>query len=147
VDADAWIDDRAAPTDDLDSLAGVVWHAADAWARRNEPNVVLVHYVDLSTDLDREMRRLASRLGIVVPEATWPSLVTAASFERMRERADELAPAPPGLFKDRTAFFRRGGSDSATAILDRKALTHYHARVAELARPDVVAWLHGGTGG
>ena len=36
----------------MDSLPGVMWHLSDAWARRGEPNVVLVHYFnDLSTDL------------------------------------------------------------------------------------------------
>ena len=48
---------------------------ADAWARRDEPNVVLVHYDDLFADLEGEMRRLADRLGIAVPEERWPELV------------------------------------------------------------------------
>ena len=54
----------------MDSLPGVMWHLTDAWARRDEPNMVLVHYEDLSADLDGEMRRLADRLGIRVPRRT-----------------------------------------------------------------------------
>ena len=42
----------------MDSLPGVMWHLSDAWARRGQPNIVLVHYQDLSADLDGEMRRL-----------------------------------------------------------------------------------------
>ena len=78
-----------------------MWHAADAWSRRHEGNVLLFHYADLSADLEAEMRRLAGRLGIEVPEQTWPMLVAAASFENMRSHADDLAPAPPGILKDR----------------------------------------------
>ena len=58
-------------------LPGVMWHLCDAWARRDEPNVVLVHYDDLSADLAGEMRRLASLLDIAVPELLWPGLVRA----------------------------------------------------------------------
>jgi aryl sulfotransferase len=78
-----------------ESLAGVMRHLSDAWARRGEPNVILVHYDDLCADLGGQMRWLAGRLGITVPEQTWPALVEAATFESMRGRAEEFAP-PPG---------------------------------------------------
>ena len=39
---------------------------------------MLVHYADLLTDLEGEMRRLAARLDLEVPEDVWPSLVDAA---------------------------------------------------------------------
>ena len=142
-----WIEGRAVPTEDLDSLAGVMWHAADAWSRRHEGNVLLFHYADLSADLEAEMRRLAGRLGIEVPEQTWPMLVAAASFENMRSHADDLAPAPPGILKDRVAFFRDGSSGGSAAVLGKDALARYQAKVETLASPAVLAWLHGGTGG
>ena len=55
----SWIDQDADPREQLDSLPGVMWHLTDAWCRRNEPNIVLVHYDDLCADLGGEMRRLA----------------------------------------------------------------------------------------
>ena len=60
----------------------------------HEPNVVLVHYDDLSADLEGEMRRLAGRLGIEVPEDRWPDLVDAADVRPHAGRADQLAPDP-----------------------------------------------------
>ena len=66
----------------------MVWHATDAWGRRHRPNIVLVHYDDLAADLEGEMRRLAARLGIAVPEAKWPVIVVrAAGFAAMRAHA------------------------------------------------------------
>src|SRR4051794_9488826 len=59
----AWIDRDTTPADDLDSLPGVMWHLTDAWRRRWERNVLLVHNADLSADLAAEMRRIAGRLG------------------------------------------------------------------------------------
>jgi aryl sulfotransferase len=138
----AWIDWRGDPQDQLDSLPGVMWHLGDAWARRDRSNVVLVRYEDLSDDLDGEMRRLAERLGFQVDESRWPDLVDAAGFERMRDRADLLAPGPDGILKDRARFFRRGSSGAGQELLTPAQLDHYDERARELAPLDLLAWLH-----
>lgn len=44
--------------------------------------LVFAHYGDLSADLEQEMCHLAARLGIAVPEPTWPQLVEAATFQQ-----------------------------------------------------------------
>jgi aryl sulfotransferase len=141
---DRWIDADDDPRDALDSLPGVMHHLTDAWARRDESNVVLVHYEDLSQDLGGEMRRLADHLRIVVPPDRWSELVDAARFESMRDRAAELAPDPNGVLKSRERFFRRGSSGAAGELLDDEQLGRYHARAAELAPPDLLSWLHRG---
>lgn len=119
-----------------------MWHLSDAWSRRDEPNVVLVHYDDLVSDLAGQMRRLAWLLGISVVEDTWPSLVEAATFRRMRERADRLAPDPAGVVRNRVKFFRQGRSGAGRELLTDQELTSYRDRTAELAPPDLLAWLH-----
>ncbi|MFC4018892.1 sulfotransferase domain-containing protein [Micromonospora sp. GCM10011542] len=138
----SWVDQDVDPRAELDSLPGVMWHLGDAWARRHEPNVELVHYDDLRTDLAGQMRRLADRWGLAVPERRWPELVEAATFDRMRERADRLAPDRLGVLRDRRAFFRRGGSGQGRELLDEAALARYRTRAAALAPPDLLAWLH-----
>jgi hypothetical protein len=138
---DGWIDEEVDPREALDSLQGVMLHLTDAWARRHEPNVLLVHYDDLSGDLAGEMRRIATRLRIDVDEERWPALVGAARFDAMRERADVLAPDATGVLKDRRRFFRGGVSGAGRAVLDEGQLARYDARVAELAPPDLLAWL------
>ncbi|MEH1165448.1 sulfotransferase domain-containing protein [Micromonospora sp. CPCC 205539] len=137
-----WVDRQVDPRVALDSLPGVFRHLNDAWARRHDPNVELVHYDDLRADLDGEMRRLADRWGIAVPAERWPELVEAATFGRMRERADLLAPDTLGVLRDRQAFFRRGSSGQGRELLDAAGLARYQARVASLAPPDLLAWLH-----
>ena len=136
-----WIAREDDPREYPDSLPGVMRHLADAWARRDEPNVLLVHYDDLSADLAGQMRWLAGQLGIAVAEETWSSLVRAASFEAMRGRADQFVPTA-GIFKDNAAFFRRGTSGAGREILTADELAAYDARVAQLAPPDLLAWLH-----
>ena len=137
-----WIDSRRAPADALDDLPGVMWHLSDAWARRDQPNILLAHYDDLRADLEGQMRGIAAWLDIEVSEDRWPLLVEAATFERMRARAGELVPDPVGIMKDRAVFFRQGRSGAGQALLDPEDLIRYDRRVAQLAPADLLAWLH-----
>jgi hypothetical protein len=130
------------PREWLDTLPGQMLHLRDAWSRRAEPNVVLLHYDDLLADLDGSMRSLAARLGIEVDEAVWPGLVGAAGFDSMRARSATFAPDTLGVLKDPSAFFRHGTSGDGAAILSAGELARYHERVAALAPPDLLAWLH-----
>jgi aryl sulfotransferase len=136
-----WITDDDDPREYPDSLPGLMWHLSDAWARRHEPNVMMVHYDDLLADLDGQMRRVARQLGIAIPEQAWPALVQAATFKGMRNSADMLVPTL-GLFKSNAAFFRRGTSGAGREILSDEEIAGYHARAAQLAPPDMLTWLH-----
>jgi aryl sulfotransferase len=132
---------RSDPREDLDSLPGLMWHFSDAWARRHEPHVMLVHYDNLSADLAGQMRRIADRLDVDVPEQAWPALVQAATFEAMKGSADQFVPTA-GIFKSNAAFFRRGTSGAGREVLSDEEIAAYHARVAQLAPSDMLSWLH-----
>jgi hypothetical protein len=143
----SWIESQERPAEQLDSLPGVMWHLSDAWARRTrsallQPHVVLVHYDDLSSDLDGEMRRLAGVLGIAIRRPVWAELVRAATFEQMRARAATKAPDPAGILKDPAAFFRRGCSGAGHEELQPPELARYYSRAARLAAPGLFDWLH-----
>ena len=141
-----WMRDETTPQERMDSLVGVVHHAADAWSRaESTDNVTLLHYADLRADLDGEMRRVADVLGVTVAEDRWPALVAAAGFDRMRDRAETVVPNAGGVLKDPARFFRSGGTGEGVATLSDDELAAYQARVATMARPEVVAWLHEGT--
>jgi hypothetical protein len=137
-----WTEEEADPREWLDSLQGVMWHLADAWARRDEANVLLVHYADLAADLEGEMRRIAAWLGIEVAGERWPALVKAATFAEMKSKAERVAPDPAGIMVSREAFFRRGASGSARELLRPEELAAYEARAAALAPEGLLQWLH-----
>ncbi len=140
-----WIRDDRSPATNLDSLRAVVEHLAGAWSRRHDPAVVLLHFADLGRDLEGQMRTLAGRLDMAVPETRWPALVDAATFERMRERAADLVPDERlGLFTDRPAFFRCGRSNQWRGILTGRDLDEYQRRLHSLAPQDCARWLEAG---
>jgi hypothetical protein len=137
-----WIEADSDPRRVLDSLPGVMWHLHDAWRRRDEPNVLLVHYDDLLADLDAQMRRVAGWLGIEETAGRWPSLVEAATFTRMRQRADVLIPNSGGVLKDSLAFFREGRSRTGRDLLGAADRDRYDRLTSQLAPADMLEWLH-----
>lgn len=137
-----WIRADRDPREAMDSLPGVMWHLSDAWNRRRQPNVLLLHYAELSADLEGQMRLIADRLSISVPPDRWPDLVQAATFDRMRERSTELIPGAAGILKDPAAFFRRGSSGAGREVLSAEEFAEYEDRAAALAPSDLITWLH-----
>jgi aryl sulfotransferase len=138
----SWTQWEGSPAEQLDSLPGVMWHLSDAWARREQPNIVLVHYDDLQADLDGEMRRLAAILGLPVAGETWSDLVEAARFEQMQARAASTVPDPQGVLMDESRFFRRGTSGEGREVLSGVEVSQYRSRVEGMAPPDLLRWLH-----
>ena len=140
-----WIDDPRPATENLDSLRTVVHHLGQAWERRNEPAVILLHHADLSRDLAGQMRRLADRLGIRVPRNRWPALIEAATFTSMRAKAHHLAPDERlGLFTSNSAFFRSGKPGQWSEVLNDADLAAYDSLIRSLADSDFVNWAENG---
>jgi len=130
------------------TLANLVHHVRTFWDHRTSPQVALFHYADLKADLPGELARLADTLSIDIPRQGLEDLAAAATFDRMRNRADELAPGVDAkLWRSNRAFFRSGTSGQWRDLLDAEAVGHYHRRVAELAPPELAEWLHSGWSG
>lgn len=141
-----WIDDPTPSTRSPCSLAGTVHHLATFFAVRNEANVILVHYGDLKEDLEGQMRRLAARLSIEVPEERWPALVEAATFEAMKRRSKETGPnQTESVWHDGERFFHRARHGEWRDLLDEEDLRRYEARVHQLADAELSAWVHRGS--
>jgi aryl sulfotransferase len=118
---------------------------AGYWAERTRSNVLLVHYADLSSDLELEMRRIADFLGIGIEEHLWPSLVQAAGFEAMRAAGDELMPFTKTMFAEGAQrFFNKGVNGRWREVLSEDDLALYDARVREMLTPGLAAWLERG---
>ena len=140
-----WVEDDADPTQTVGGLTGTLRHLDTFWQRRHEPNVALFHYGDLQADLPGEMRRLAAVLGVEVAEERWDELAAAATFDRMREQADLLAPeATKGLWQDNGRFFHHGSAGRWRDLVTDGEMLRYEKRVALLVEPALAAWAHDG---
>ena len=140
-----WVDDPTSPLGTPASLAGTIHHLASFYQRRHEPNILFLHYGDLKEDLEGQMRQIARKLSIEVPEERWPELVRAATFEAMKRHYRETGPNQTEcVWKDGQRFFHRGRHGEWRSFLDEEDLRRYAARVSQLANPELSAWIHRG---
>ena len=133
------------------ALVDVLHHVQTFWDRRHHPQVCLFHYSDLLADLPGQLRRLADALSIDATDERIEQFAAAATFSRMKERAEDLAPETsnkPGSTDDiqgwqsfsqvRTRFPLPGGCtyqvQSSTAPI--RALTCLNADKPERASVD-----------
>lgn len=130
------------------TLADVLHHVHTFWDERHRPNVELFHYCDLAGDPVGQLRRLADVLAIDVADERIDALAGAASFDRMRARADELAPDVGNrIWHSNTEFFHRGSSGQWRDLVDGDDLGRYDERVAELVPAELATWAHHGWSG
>jgi hypothetical protein len=114
------------------------------WDAREASNVHLFHYADMWSDLDTEMRRVASALQVEPDENQWADFVAAAGLSSMRSRADETAPdAHLGIWESPRTFFRRGGTRDWDSVLTAEDVAHFDQRMDTLAG-DAAAWAKSG---
>jgi hypothetical protein len=141
-----WVDNDDPVTESRGSLKGILHYYQEAFMPRPRANIIVMHYADMKADLDAEMRRLASGLGITVPESLWPVLVNAAKFDQMREHASQLAPdAQKGVWKENRNFFYSGSNGYWKEFFSDSAHARYFARAEALAPPNLLLWAHNGT--
>jgi aryl sulfotransferase len=118
-------------------------HVLTFWQRRSAPNLLLLHYNDLKSDLDGEMRRIADFLGLHVAAASWPAAVARCRFEAMQARGDEIGSFR--LFEGGSkSFLFKGSNGRWRDVLSADELARYGKRVAEILPPDAADWLEYG---
>jgi aryl sulfotransferase len=118
---------------------------ASYWGERRRSNVLLVHYADLSQDLEGEMRRIAEFLEIQIGDSLWPSLVRAARFEAMQAAGEQLMPQTRVMFTDGSKrFFNKGVNGRWRGVLTAADLALYEAKVCERLTPGLAMWLERG---
>jgi aryl sulfotransferase len=115
------------------------------WRARRAENLLLVHYNDLKADLDGEMRRIASFLGIEPPAEAWPRLVEAATFQSMKGDGKALLGEKlEALFEggaDR--FLYKGTNGRWRDVMTAEDLALYES-VASRLTPGLAQWLEVG---
>lgn len=112
------------------------------WRARSQPNLLLVHFNDLKTDLDGEMRRISKYLDIPINEEVWPSLVRAAVFETMRRDGNQLMPQAAAIFEGGAErFFHKGTNDRWGTVFRSEDLALYETKLTNTLGAECAAWV------
>jgi hypothetical protein len=129
--------------------AHILHHFHDAWLRRDQPNVSLIHYADLQADTAAVLQGLADDLGFDYPSPRIAELADHASLARMRARASDLAPeVDTGAWRDPAAFFANGRMGAWRSAFTEAELLRYQQRAVELYPDETfLSWAHNGAAG
>lgn len=115
------------------------------WAKRREPNLLIVHYADLKADLSGEMRRIADFLDIAAPADVWPVLVDAATFEAMKKNGAALLPGASARWdRGSDSFLFSGKNGRWRDTLSTDDITRYEDRARTELSPGLGRWLESG---
>ncbi|MDA1371356.1 MAG: sulfotransferase domain-containing protein [Proteobacteria bacterium] len=122
-----------------------LYHARSWWNYRHLPNILMVHFEDLLSDTDAEMRRISEFLEIPVEEDVWPSLVEGVSFKSMKSNAAKMAPgATEGVWKDTSNFFHKGTNKRWQGVLTDDQVAAYDTLALNELGPELAQWLEFG---
>jgi aryl sulfotransferase len=125
-------------------LEAALWfaHLASFWERRDEPNLLFVHYDDMKADLGAEMRRVAAFLGVEIADARWPAVVERCTFAAMKARSAEIADFESYFVGGAGSFLYKGTNGRWRDVLTDDELEAFDKRCAELLPPDAIAWAN-----
>jgi aryl sulfotransferase len=114
------------------------------WARRDAPNVLLVHYRQLKDDLPGQIARIAGFIGRDPGTLQMGTIVEHCSFAYMRARAERMAPFGGAHMDDPRSFFHKGPARDARAELRPDQIERFD-RAARAALGSACArWLETG---
>ena len=106
------------------------------------PNLLLVHYNNLKSDLPGEMHRIADFLGIEIHPELWPVLAEHCTFDYMKKNGSALVPMT-GAFFERGAenFIHKGTNGRWRDVLTQEDIEKYERLAKERLEPDCAHWL------
>jgi len=128
-----------------EGIAGWLDLVAGFWRYRTLPNLLFLHYDDMSDDLGGEMARLANFLGIARSPGEIRALSERARFDAMRSRADDLAPGSNvGRWKSNTDFFRKGRRGEWREVYSAETQALYLTTTRRRYDHTMLDWLENG---
>lgn len=112
------------------------------WEIRDLPNVKMVHFANLKSDLAGEMRGIAEFLDVKIDEAKWDDIVAHCSFDYMKANADKAAPLGGALWEGGgKTFINKGTNGRWRDLLTKEDNEAYEARALKELGPDCARWL------
>jgi aryl sulfotransferase len=122
---------------------GNMHHNQSWWEYRGLENILLVHYNDLLSNLQSELRQLADFLGIDASDSELASIVPRVSIESMRREA-EARNQNAYLQGGAQTFYFKGTNGRWKDVLSADELALYEQVKAKVLTPECAAWLEQG---
>jgi aryl sulfotransferase len=121
-----------------------IWKTIRGWyGVRELPNVLIVHYNDLKTDLRGEIQRIAEFLDIEVNGGRLDGVVERCTFEYMKAHAEEMSPEQVEMVFEGGAatFINKGTNGRWRDVLIADDVRLYEEKAVEELGEDCARWL------
>lgn len=106
-------------------------HVRAWWAHRHDPSVLFLTYEELTSDLEKSIRKIIAFCGFNVPPERLPGILQRCSFSFMKQHETQFDPALETLWEQGiqlNGFLRKGCSGDGKETLNREQLARFDAR-------------------
>lgn len=114
------------------------------WERRHEPNVMLVHFADLISDLPGQMRRMAAFLDIAIDETRFEAMIAYCQIAHTRALAEKAGGMEAVFEGGATTFFNKGTNGRWRDVLTPAEIAMADEAAARHLPADCALWLKTG---
>ncbi len=119
-------------------------HAETWWRFRHLPNILCVHYADLLAELESQVARIASFLGMELPASAIERAAERSRFDSVKKNADRVVGDMSWGFEGGSqTFIHKGTNGRWKGVLDEEDLSLYRRAMGRLP-PDLAHWLENG---
>ena len=120
-------------------------HTLSYWTWRHLPNLLFVHYDDLTRDPEAEIARIARFIGVDAAPARVGEIAARTRFENVKRNAARLMPDLERTWTGGAdAFFFKGRGGRWRGVLEEDDLDLYEKTRDRMLPPDCARWLEGG---
>tara|TARA_B100000614_G_scaffold257181_1_gene276993 strand:+ start:290 stop:859 length:570 start_codon:yes stop_codon:yes gene_type:complete len=117
------------------------------WDIRHLPNVLLLHYANLTKNMPGEIRRIATFLDIDIDPKTWPVILEHCSMDYMRAHGDRIVPLEGAFWtKGARTFIHKGTNGRWKQTLTDDDIRLYRDHAIAVLGVECARWLETGTG-
>ena len=125
--------------------SGNLYHTQSWWDFRHLENILFVHFDDLLTDLEGELRRIAAYLEIDASDEEIWTVAQAVTFPALKKRMRKETTGLDVIFKGgANTFYYKGTNGRWKGVLSKEELAMCEAKMAEVLTPDCAHWLEHG---
>jgi len=95
-------------------------------------NILFVHFNNMKTDLDGEMRKIAEFLEVPVDEEVWAKCVSSCTFDEMHKNAEVIAPLNGALWEGGAkSFIFKGTNERWRGVLSEEQVAAYEDKALQ----------------
>jgi aryl sulfotransferase len=122
------------------------WENTDSWWKaRHLPNVLLIHFADLTKNKAGEAERIAGFLGCPWNPSVQDRVLDYSSLDYMKSLESVGKFGSTDKAPNKAGFIHKGTNGRWKDLLTEKQLERYQEIIAKKLEPDCIEWLvHGG---